>query len=330
MRALDAFLRDAYGERKIVDAGKVPLRLIEDGSFYEPDMQGLDQPVWAGFAGLDVIRDGAGEFRVLEDNLRMPTGIGFAPLAWELVGELLGPAVPEREPADHQAALERFAAILRAAAPGDDGDPSMVVLGDGFENDAQWEISEVAFRMGVPMVTLDDLQRPRRPRLCARRWQAPPGRRRLPALELPPAARGRRPAQRARPQAARADAARHGGGRQPARRRDRRRQARARLRAGDDPLLPRRGAAAGLGRLLRPDRRGRARGRARAAGGDGGQGAPPRRRRGRADRRGGGDRARRHRRAARRTSSPRSSSSSRATRPCATASWPSAGSTCGR
>jgi len=42
LRALDAFLRDAYGERKIVDAGKVPLRLIEDGSFYEPDMQGLD------------------------------------------------------------------------------------------------------------------------------------------------------------------------------------------------------------------------------------------------------------------------------------------------
>jgi uncharacterized circularly permuted ATP-grasp superfamily protein len=157
MRALDAFLRDAYGERKIVDAGHVPLRVIEDGEFYEPDMQDLEQPVWAGFAGLDVVRDATGEFRVLEDNLRMPTGIGFAPLAWELVGELLGPAVPEREPADAEAALERFAAILRDAAPSGDGDPSMVVLGDGFENDAQWEISEVAFRMGLPMVTLDDL-----------------------------------------------------------------------------------------------------------------------------------------------------------------------------
>ena len=125
--------------------------------------------------------------------------------------------------------------------------PSIVVLGDGFENDAQWEISEVAFRMGVPMVTLDDLSDRDGRAYAPRRRQAPPGRRRLPALELPPAARGGRPPERARPQAARADAARHGGGRQPARRRDRRRQARPRLRAGDDPLLPRRGAAAGLG-----------------------------------------------------------------------------------
>jgi uncharacterized circularly permuted ATP-grasp superfamily protein len=157
MLALDAFVRDAYGERRIVEAGRVPERVIENGEFYEPDMQGLEQPVWAGFAGLDVIRDAAGEFRVLEDNLRMPTGIGFAPLAWEVVGAMMGPALPEREPADAEGALERFAAILRGLAPGGDGDPSMVVLGDGFENDAQWEISEVAFRMGLPMVTLDDL-----------------------------------------------------------------------------------------------------------------------------------------------------------------------------
>ena len=52
--------------------------MIEDGEFYEPDMKGLEQPVWAGFAGLDVVRDAAGEFRVLEDNLRMPTGIALS------------------------------------------------------------------------------------------------------------------------------------------------------------------------------------------------------------------------------------------------------------
>src|SRR4051794_11203638 len=158
IRALDAFLRDAYGERRIVEAGRVPARLIEDGAFYEPDMQGAELPVWAGFAGLDVVRGADGAMRVLEDNLRMPTGIGFAPLAWDIVGGVIGPAVPGRRPADPQEALERFTAVLRSLAPeGGDGDPSIVVLGDGFENHAQWEISEVAYRMGVPMITLDDV-----------------------------------------------------------------------------------------------------------------------------------------------------------------------------
>ncbi len=157
VRALDAFLRDAYGERRIVEAGVVPGRLIEDGAFYEPDMQGVDVPVWCGFAGLDVVRGADGEFNVLEDNVRMPTGLGFAPLAWEAVGELLDGALPDRSPAAGESD-ERFAAVLRAAAPDGLGDPSIVVLGDGFENDAQWEISDVAFRLGVPMVTLDDLR----------------------------------------------------------------------------------------------------------------------------------------------------------------------------
>ena len=157
VRALDAFLRDAYGERRIVDAGVVPARLIEDGAFYEPDMQGLDVPVWAGFAGLDVVRGADGAFAVLEDNVRMPTGLGFAPLAWEAVGELLDGGLPERAPAPGESD-ERFKAILRSVAPDGRGDPSIVVLGDGFENDAQWEISDVAYRLGVPMVTLDDIR----------------------------------------------------------------------------------------------------------------------------------------------------------------------------
>jgi uncharacterized circularly permuted ATP-grasp superfamily protein len=157
VRALDAFLRDAYGERRIVEAGVVPARLIEDGAFYEPDMQGLELPVWCGFAGLDVVRGADGTFQVLEDNTRMPTGLGFAPLAWELVGDALDGALPGRSPAPGEL-VEQFLAVLRGVAPGGGGDPSIVVLGDGFENDAQWEISDVAFRLGVPMVTLDDVR----------------------------------------------------------------------------------------------------------------------------------------------------------------------------
>ena len=101
---------------------------------------------------------------------------------------LLDGALPERTPAAGEP-IERFAAVLRSVAPGRGGDPSIVVLGDGFENDAQWEISDVAFRLGVPMVTLDDI-RQREGRVYAH----VDGRRRpvdvdLPPLQLPPAAR---------------------------------------------------------------------------------------------------------------------------------------------
>ena len=119
VRALDAFLRDAYGERRIVEAGVVPARLIEDGAFYEPDMQGVDVPVWVGFAGLDVVRGADGEFNVLEDNVRMPTGLGFAPLAWEAVAELLDGALPDRSPARRRVrrALRRHPARRGARRP---------------------------------------------------------------------------------------------------------------------------------------------------------------------------------------------------------------------
>src|SRR3954463_5443603 len=114
IRALDAFLRDAYGARRIVEAGRVPARLIEDGAFYEPDMQGAELPVWAGFAGLDVVRGADGARRVLVDNLRMTTGIGFAPLPWETGGGVMAPPLPGPPPAEPEMALARFTAMLRA------------------------------------------------------------------------------------------------------------------------------------------------------------------------------------------------------------------------
>lgn len=155
VRALDAFLHDAYGERRIVAAGVIEDRVIEEGGFVEPDLRGVALPLWVGFAGLDVVRHSDGAFRVLEDNTRMPTGMGYSALAWELVSEVLGDVVPAPV-----RALDEFAEVLRRSAPDSvrDRDPQVAVLGDGFDNDAQWEISDIAFRMGVPMVGLDDLE----------------------------------------------------------------------------------------------------------------------------------------------------------------------------
>src|SRR5215218_1823514 len=79
-RALNAFVADAYGPQRIFDAGVVPRRLLESSDGYEPVMHGLleDGGPPATVAGLDLIRDEEGGFRVLEDNLRMPSGACYA------------------------------------------------------------------------------------------------------------------------------------------------------------------------------------------------------------------------------------------------------------
>ena len=77
VRALNAFVADVYGERRIVAEGVVPQRVLDSAEALEPAMHGLAPPdgVWIGIAGLDIVRDGDGRWLVLEDNLRTPSGL---------------------------------------------------------------------------------------------------------------------------------------------------------------------------------------------------------------------------------------------------------------
>jgi len=156
IRALDAFCRDVYAERRIFADGGVPERII-DTEFCEEDMRGVEQPVWVGFAGLDLVRGPDGAFRVLEDNVRMPTGPGFAAHALEIAAETLGADAPPGRPETADVFAD-FAASLREAAPDGGGDPALAVLGDDADNHAQWEIEDIARRLGAPAVRLADLR----------------------------------------------------------------------------------------------------------------------------------------------------------------------------
>ena len=123
MRALDAFVADAYGPRRAVAEGVVPERLIETSEGYEPAMRGLRPPggTWVGVAGLDLVRDAAGELLVLEDNLRTPSGFAYAVEARRAVLARL--EVPrELAPRSLAGLPELLGATLRAAAP-DGGGP---------------------------------------------------------------------------------------------------------------------------------------------------------------------------------------------------------------
>ncbi len=155
-RALHAFLADAYGERRMVAAGRIPERVIESASYFEPDMGGA--PTWpAGFlAGLDLVRGDDGELRVLEDNTRTPSGLAYAIAARRALDAELPFAAPTGR-LDPAGAYPMLADALRASAPRGGDEPYVVLLSDGPGNSAWHEHEQMGAALGVPVLTPDAL-----------------------------------------------------------------------------------------------------------------------------------------------------------------------------
>ncbi len=157
-RALNALLRDGYGERRIVRAGVMPRDAIEQAGGYEPELLGhlpAGGPP-AAVIGFDVVRDPGGEFLVLEDNLRTPSGFAYALAARAALSDELPPGFPPSRPVD-PLAWELLGDALRAAAPPGVEDPVLVVVTDGPDNVAYYEHEQVARRTGALLATLADL-----------------------------------------------------------------------------------------------------------------------------------------------------------------------------
>jgi uncharacterized circularly permuted ATP-grasp superfamily protein len=157
--ALERFVADVYGERRIVIAGRVPWAAIETSEFFEPRLAQLPPASgrWIGIAGLDLVRDGDGPFMVLEDNVRTPSGIAYAVAAREALSGHL--SVPDgMEIRSLEPAYESLGETLRAAAPPETREhPSVVVLTDGPSNSAYYEHGAIARRLGLPLVRPQDL-----------------------------------------------------------------------------------------------------------------------------------------------------------------------------
>lgn len=156
-RALNAFIADAYGPQRIFDAGVVPRRLLETSEGYAPAMEGQLDPEAppAMVAGLDLVRGADGDLRVLEDNLRMPSGACYSLAIRELVEPELGDVV---EPRPIGGYLEKLGEAIRAAAPPGREEPFAVVLSDGPENGAWYEHERVGRELDLPIVTPDQLE----------------------------------------------------------------------------------------------------------------------------------------------------------------------------
>jgi uncharacterized circularly permuted ATP-grasp superfamily protein len=150
VRALDAFVADVYGSREIVAAGRVPAHVVETCDQIEPRLADIElPPVCIAVAGLDVVRDADGVLRVLEDNVRTPSGLTYMLAARESVAA----AMP-----DELAAVPRpLDGALGLLARTLESDGTAVMLSDGPSNSAWYEHRRIAQALDLPLVTLRDL-----------------------------------------------------------------------------------------------------------------------------------------------------------------------------
>ncbi|MEW9898253.1 circularly permuted type 2 ATP-grasp protein [Chitinivorax sp. PXF-14] len=157
--ALNRFLHDIYHEQHILRAGVVPAAQILTNTGYQIAMQGLDLPhqVYSHIAGVDVIRHHDGGFYVLEDNLRTPSGVSYMLENRKMMMRLF----PELFARHRVAPVEHYPNLLletlRAVAPPEVGNPTVVVLTPGQYNSAYFEHAFLASQMGVELVEGQDL-----------------------------------------------------------------------------------------------------------------------------------------------------------------------------
>jgi uncharacterized circularly permuted ATP-grasp superfamily protein len=159
VRALNMFLHDVYHGQDIIRAGRVPADQVFRNVQYRPEMHGIDvaSGIYAHIAGIDIVRAGQGEYYVLEDNLRVPSGVSYMLENRKMMMRLF----PELFARNKVAPVAHYPDVLlenlRSVAPQGVTDPVVVVLTPGMYNSAYFEHAFLAQQMGVELVEGQDL-----------------------------------------------------------------------------------------------------------------------------------------------------------------------------
>ncbi|MFE4501628.1 circularly permuted type 2 ATP-grasp protein [Rhodococcus sp. NPDC056743] len=159
VKALELFLADIYGEQRILRDHVLPRRLVTSCEHFHREAAGIVPPngVRIHVSGIDLVRDEVGDFRVLEDNLRSPSGVSYVMENRRTMTRVfpdLFMAHKVRAVGDYATHLLR---ALRAGAATNEADPTVVVLTPGVANSAYFEHSLLARQMGVELVEGRDL-----------------------------------------------------------------------------------------------------------------------------------------------------------------------------
>ena len=160
VRALNAFLADVYNERRILKAGIIPQALVLENEASQPHMVGFRPPggIYTHISGIDMVRTGADDFFVLEDNCRTPSGVSYMLENREAMLRLFPRLCARHRLAPVNRYPEHLLATLKSVAPERAGpNPNVVILTPGSFNSAYYEHCFLADEMGVEVVEGADL-----------------------------------------------------------------------------------------------------------------------------------------------------------------------------
>jgi uncharacterized circularly permuted ATP-grasp superfamily protein len=163
VQALNQFLHDVYHDQHILKAGVIPAEQVLNNTQYRPQMQGVDLPlnIYAHIAGIDIVRathgEDVGQFFVLEDNLRVPSGVSYMIENRKMMMRLFPGlfATHRIAPVEHYPDL--LLDTLKQVAPNQKRYSNVVVLTPGMYNSAYFEHAFLAQQMGVELVEGQDL-----------------------------------------------------------------------------------------------------------------------------------------------------------------------------
>ncbi len=159
VRALNLFLGDLYGEQKIIKDGVIPAELIYEGRDFRREIVGIVPPggIYTHVSGIDIIRDEKGEFLILEDNLRTPSGVSYMienrVIERRILPEFFNKYRVRR--VEHYPSL--LLAALRALSPRGKDNAEIVLLTPGIYNSAYFEHTFLAKEMGVELAEGRDM-----------------------------------------------------------------------------------------------------------------------------------------------------------------------------
>ncbi|MGA8923279.1 MAG: circularly permuted type 2 ATP-grasp protein [Candidatus Dormiibacterota bacterium] len=159
LRALNLFLDDVYGRKLILKQRAVPPDILLTSSLYLREIEGLPVPhgIHCHIAGVDLVRDEKGEFFVLEDNLRTPSGVSYVLANRHVMKSVLPDLFAGYQVRPVEGYVHELLRLLRWLAPIGVDDPTVVLLTPGLNNSAYYEHLYLAKQMGIELVEGTDL-----------------------------------------------------------------------------------------------------------------------------------------------------------------------------